>query len=54
MRVPMFATAIMACGVLASATAEELTAEQAYGPNPRLPKPDKALVPKVNIAPAKP
>lgn len=54
MRVTMFATAIVACGVLGSAAAEELTPEQGYGPNPRLPKPDKALVPKVNIAPAKP
>ena len=53
MRVAMFATAFMACGVLASASAEELTAEQGYGPNPHLPEPDKALLPKVNIAPAK-
>jgi glucose/arabinose dehydrogenase len=54
MRLRMFATAIMACGLTTSAAAEELTPEQGYGPNPRLPKPDKALVPKVNIAPAKP
>jgi glucose/arabinose dehydrogenase len=54
MRIAMFATAILSCGALASAAAEELTAEQGYGPNPQLPKPDKALVPKVNIAPAKP
>jgi glucose/arabinose dehydrogenase len=36
------------------AAAEELTPEQGYGPNPPLPAPDKTLVPKVNIAPAKP
>jgi glucose/arabinose dehydrogenase len=54
MRLTILATAVMAAGVLASAAAEELTAEQGYGPNPRLPKPDQALIPKVNIAPAQP
>jgi hypothetical protein len=47
----MFATAIVACGVIASATAEELTPEQGYGPNPRLPEPDKALVPTAVTSP---
>jgi glucose/arabinose dehydrogenase len=50
----LFATAIMTCGVFAAAGAEELTAEHGYGPNPRLPQPDKSVIPTVNIAPAKP
>ncbi|MET0534510.1 MAG: sorbosone dehydrogenase family protein [Steroidobacter sp.] len=52
MRVAMFVTAILACG--ATASAEELTPEYGYGPQPVLPKPDKKLVPTVNVAPAKP
>ena len=47
-------TALLFCGALAPVAAEEFTPEHGYGPNPRLPPPEKSLLPTVNIAPAKP
>lgn len=39
---------------LVAAEATQMTAAEGYGPNPQLPAPAKALIPTVNIAPARP
>ena len=51
----MLRTVTILAGVLslAALTVHAQTADTGYGPNPKLPPPDKDLLPTVNIAPAK-
>jgi glucose/arabinose dehydrogenase len=50
----VFATAMTACLSAAAAEATKMTEAEGYGPTPRLPPPEKSLIPTVKVAPAAP
>jgi glucose/arabinose dehydrogenase len=46
--------AILACGLTACGEMAQLPVAAGLGPDPKLPEPNKSLIPTLNIAPAKP
>jgi glucose/arabinose dehydrogenase len=50
----VLATAVSVCPTAVAAEATQMTEAEGYGPNPRLPPPDKSFIPTVNVAPAAP
>jgi len=48
-----FVLALVACGICACGGVARLPVSAGIGPNPTLPEPEHALIPIVNIAPAK-